>query len=156
TRDAITNKLKTMSDPGNRQGMSIASTGDRMTVLLFPVRDPEAFAARIDFGRVRGVEGHVITVVARKVDQPPPAPRIAGPGDAKDANLEGKVYLSALPEIDPGPFPAPFWHFGKNGDVGNGSKIKVDGRESPNALGMHPPGDGKACRVQYQLDGKAE
>ncbi len=76
----------------------------------------------------------------------PPTPENAKPGD--------KDYLSDLPELEAGPFPSG-WHFGKNGDPGDGEKIKVEGKESAKGLGMHPPGGEKACSVKYQLDGCA-
>jgi regulation of enolase protein 1 (concanavalin A-like superfamily) len=73
---------------------------------------------------------------------------------ATEKNAE-KVYLSDLLEKDPGPFPSTLWHFGKNGDAGDSSKVKVNGKEWSKALGMHPPGDDKPCKVRYKLDDPA-
>jgi predicted Zn finger-like uncharacterized protein len=71
TREAVEDKIGALVDPGTGSAMSAASEGDRLTVLISPVRDPKAFADRIDFGVVRSVDGRVVTVVARKVDGPP-------------------------------------------------------------------------------------
>jgi predicted Zn finger-like uncharacterized protein len=71
TREAVEDKVGALVDPGSGSAMSASSENDRMTMLLAPVRDPKAFADRIDFGSVRSVDGRVVTVVARKVDGPP-------------------------------------------------------------------------------------
>jgi predicted Zn finger-like uncharacterized protein len=71
TREAVEDMIGTLVDPGSGSAMSASSENDRMTVALAPVRDPKAFADRIDFGSVRSVDGRVITVIARRVDGPP-------------------------------------------------------------------------------------
>jgi hypothetical protein len=48
-----------------------ASEGGRMTLLVCPVADPEAYARKIDFGDVRSVQGRVITLTAHKLEGPP-------------------------------------------------------------------------------------
>jgi HEAT repeat protein len=57
---------------GGRGGTSSAHLGDRMTILVGPVRDPQACAGKIDFGTVRRVSGRTISVVAHKVEGLPP------------------------------------------------------------------------------------
>jgi hypothetical protein len=71
TRETIYDKAATLADGGHG---SICSThlGDRMTILLGPVRDPQACANKIDFGTVRRVDGRIISVVAHKVEGLPP------------------------------------------------------------------------------------
>jgi predicted Zn finger-like uncharacterized protein len=73
TRDAIRDKLGALADAGRGSGVSSASQGDRMTVRITPVRDPKAFADKIDFGTVRSVDGRIITMIARKVEGAPAA-----------------------------------------------------------------------------------
>ena len=72
TREVVEDKLRALSDRGNRSSSASASVGDRMTMILTPVHDPKAFAARIDFATVRSVDGRLVTIVAHKVDGPPP------------------------------------------------------------------------------------
>jgi HEAT repeat protein len=72
TRQAIEDKFGTLVDPGGGSASSSNHTGDRLSVLLAPVRDPTAFAQKVDFGTVLGVNGRVVTIVARKVEGPPP------------------------------------------------------------------------------------
>ncbi len=50
-REQIQEKLKTMTDSSGHS-MSTSSSGDSMTVKLAPVDDVEAFAKKIDFGKV--------------------------------------------------------------------------------------------------------
>jgi hypothetical protein len=63
------------------------------------------------------------------------------------------IYLTDVPELEAGPFPKD-WHLGKNGDLGDGKKIKVEGKEWPKALGLSPPSRDQACAVKYALDGQ--
>ena len=65
TQDAITDKLKTMTDGGGHS-MSSMKMGGVLTVELSPVKDVEAFARKIDFGKVTGVEGKTVTVQVNK------------------------------------------------------------------------------------------
>jgi hypothetical protein len=47
-----------------------------LTVILGGVKDdPQAFAKKIDFGKVHSVSGRVITLVVKKGESPPPAPK---------------------------------------------------------------------------------
>ena len=50
-KDQIQEKLKVMTDSSGHS-MSTSSSGDTMTVKLAPVSDVEAFAKKIDFGKV--------------------------------------------------------------------------------------------------------
>jgi predicted Zn finger-like uncharacterized protein len=72
TRDAAYDKLEALISGGGGYAMASSSNGDRMTVKLSPVSDVQAFSQKLDFGTVRSVQGRVITVVARKVEGPPP------------------------------------------------------------------------------------
>jgi hypothetical protein len=95
--------------------------------------------------------GHAVWLdpyITRPADYRAPEP--AKPSTLENGKAGEKVYLSDFPEKDAGPFPQG-WHFGKNGEAGDGNKIKVDGKESPKGLGMHPPGGEKPCSVKYQL-----
>lgn len=62
-KDQIQEKLKTMTDSSGHS-MSTSSSGDTMTVKLAPVSDVEAFAKKIDFGKVTdtNVTGRVVKV----------------------------------------------------------------------------------------------
>jgi predicted Zn finger-like uncharacterized protein len=71
TCEAISDRLRELVDSRPGGSISYAAAHDRMTVVLAPVKDPEAFAAKIDFGTVRGVEGRMITLIARKVARRP-------------------------------------------------------------------------------------
>jgi predicted Zn finger-like uncharacterized protein len=71
TRDEVVDQINRLADPGGIVFGSSNTVGDRMTVLLTPVRDPQACAKKVTFGTVQGVSGRVITVVANKVEGPP-------------------------------------------------------------------------------------
>nr|MCH9793091.1 NPCBM/NEW2 domain-containing protein [Planctomycetota bacterium] len=61
-------------------------------------------------------------------------------------------YLNHMQELDVIRGP---WHFGKNGDAGNGAGMfTVNNIEFPNGLGLVPQSRGLASRVHYQLDGQ--
>jgi hypothetical protein len=72
TQQAIEDKLGSLVDPGRGSSTSSSYVGDRMSVQLAPVQDPQAFAQRVNFGTVVSVKGRVVTIVAKKVDGPPP------------------------------------------------------------------------------------
>jgi hypothetical protein len=57
------------------------------------------------------------------------------------------MYLGDLDEAEVKPGP---WPMGKNGDVGTGKPIEVDGFKSPEGIGLHPPENGEAT-VKYKL-----
>jgi len=60
-REEIAEILSGMTD-GSGHTMTIRTNGDKMTVRLSPVRDIEAFARRINFGRVERIEDRTITI----------------------------------------------------------------------------------------------
>jgi hypothetical protein len=83
---AVIVRVANVGDESTRQDVSerlgyladtpfVASTGatkdDRMALRLAPVKDPKAFADKIDFATVRSVSGRTITIVARKPEAPP-------------------------------------------------------------------------------------
>lgn len=72
TRQAASDKIEAILSSGGSYSMSASSKGDRMTVTAAPVRDVKALAQKMDFGTVSGVDGRTITVIARKVEGPPP------------------------------------------------------------------------------------
>jgi hypothetical protein len=72
TREAIQDQLPALVDGGRAYALTSQMQGDRLTVVVAPVRDPDAFARKIDFGTVRRVRGRTITLVAQKVAGPPP------------------------------------------------------------------------------------
>lgn len=72
THDAIYGKATALADDGHASYICAARQGERMTVRLGLVRDPQACANKIDFGTVRGVSGRTINVVANRVEGPPP------------------------------------------------------------------------------------
>jgi hypothetical protein len=71
TREAIYDKATILAD-GGHGSIAAAHLGDRMTILVGPVRDPQACAGKIDFGTVRRVYGRTISVIAHKVEGLPP------------------------------------------------------------------------------------
>jgi hypothetical protein len=90
-------------------------------------------------------------------EPPPPTDPVNAPFDV-DPRLErapaAMVYLTDMQEFDWKKGP---WNFGKNGSLGDPekSRVRVNGRESPHGLGMHPPSKPDHCRVRYALGGKA-
>jgi hypothetical protein len=58
------------------------------------------------------------------------------------------VYLSDLEEFDVQAGACPI---GKNGELGNGSRIVVQGKECKNSVGMHPPLPPTAAKASYRL-----
>ncbi len=61
---ALEAKIQDLADaPVN--GGSMTSVGDRMTTRFGPVSDIKAFAARVNFAKVRGIRGRVIVLEAR-------------------------------------------------------------------------------------------
>ena len=70
TREAVEDKLIALIDRGNSSSTASSSSGDRMTIILTPVKDPRMFASRIDFAKVKSVDDRLITIIAYKVDGP--------------------------------------------------------------------------------------
>lgn len=71
-QDAIYGKATALADDGNASFICAAREGNRMTVRLGIVRDPQACADKIDFGTVRRISGRTISVVAHTVEGPAP------------------------------------------------------------------------------------
>ncbi len=72
TREDIQDQLPALVDPGGGPTLTSALRGDRLTIVVGPVRDPDAFAGKLDFGHVVQVRGRTITLIARPVIDPPP------------------------------------------------------------------------------------
>ena len=64
SRQFILNRLPVLMGGGSHLVRS-SSTANGMLVTLAPVKDAQAFAAKIDFGKVTGVQGRTITVAAK-------------------------------------------------------------------------------------------
>lgn len=58
------------------------------------------------------------------------------------------VYLSDLEDFDVQAGPCPL---GKNGELGNGSRIQVQKKDIPKGLGMHPPDPPALAKASYRL-----
>jgi predicted Zn finger-like uncharacterized protein len=71
TREEVMAEAGKLVDPGKGSQGSSRHAGERMTMLLWPVSDPAAYARKITFGEVSSVAGRVITLVAHKVEGPP-------------------------------------------------------------------------------------
>jgi HEAT repeat protein len=69
TREAFEDNLQAVF-AGNL--LLSSASGDRKTFVLVPVLDVQAFVQKLAFCSVRSVVGRTITVVARKVEGPPP------------------------------------------------------------------------------------
>ena len=65
TREDVINKVHALTDGGRRGSSTGSHKGDRLTLRLTPVTDPQAFANKIDFATVRSVQGRIVTVVAQ-------------------------------------------------------------------------------------------
>jgi predicted Zn finger-like uncharacterized protein len=65
---ALTDDLEVLADGGRARFLVGAVNGERATVTLAPVRDPDDFARRVTFGTVRRVHDRVITVSLPECD----------------------------------------------------------------------------------------
>jgi hypothetical protein len=66
TREAIEHKLPALADASGGKVSKVGS-GDRLAVLLGPVRDPQVCAQKVDVGTVQSVRGRVITIAVSQV-----------------------------------------------------------------------------------------
>lgn len=66
--DAIQEKLRRLVDPGPHVFVHGHTFNGQMTVHVSPVQDAKTFAAKIDFGTVKSVEGRTITMIADKME----------------------------------------------------------------------------------------
>ncbi|MHC4659688.1 MAG: C10 family peptidase [Planctomycetota bacterium] len=111
--DAIKEKLKEITDGG---GYSLSSSrlNDRMTVHLSPVKDVEAFAKKIDFGKVTdtNLQGRTIWVELTETDMGADE----GAEIAAGASKEGGLVMAKLRRVD---FPQMY------GKVHGGYKIPL-------------------------------
>jgi hypothetical protein len=73
TPDQISRKLQALVDPGQPYDVNSMWVGNHATVVMATVKDPDALAAKIDFGKVRRVKDRIITVVARKIEPTRPS-----------------------------------------------------------------------------------
>jgi predicted Zn finger-like uncharacterized protein len=90
TRQEVGERLGYLADNGFPASTG-ASKDDRTAIRMSPVKDPKAFADKIDFATVRGVSGRTITIVARKPDGP-----MSDPDDVTKALYRLKLpYLAA-------------------------------------------------------------
>jgi hypothetical protein len=80
-QEYVIQRAGSLVDPGPRGTSGARSSGDRMTILVAPVTDPQAASQRIDFGVVEDVHGRVITVRAG------PVPGLPAGADAVDRAL---------------------------------------------------------------------
>lgn len=70
-REAVSDRALEIADKGPRT-IKCQHAGNRMTVLVTSVSDPQSAAKAIDFGVVESVEGRVIILRANPVPSPPP------------------------------------------------------------------------------------
>jgi hypothetical protein len=93
TASAIEERIDFLTPKGNfsRGGLTFLP---KMAVSLSPVRNPEEFAKKIDFGRVLSVKGNIILIAADKLEGPPAEPFARAIHDLKIKN--DKRYDSAL------------------------------------------------------------
>ncbi len=78
-------------------------------------------------------------------------PDIPWPFVKKLFEKSSRDYLTDLGEIEYKPGP---WQLGKNGDLGNGNAITVNGEPSKKGIGLVPPPQGHAA-AKYRLEKKA-
>lgn len=83
--------------------------------------------------------------------QPPEAAPAAKPPTTLPEQFANRstVYLTDLAEFDVQAGPCPI---GKHGSLGNGSRIVVQGKESPKGLGMHPPNPPLVAKACYRVE----
>jgi predicted Zn finger-like uncharacterized protein len=67
-RDAIQEKLRQLVDPGPVAFVHGFEVNGQLTFHVMPVKDPQAFAAKINFGKVQSVQGRNITMIAGKIE----------------------------------------------------------------------------------------
>jgi HEAT repeat protein/predicted nucleic acid-binding Zn-ribbon protein len=72
TDEAFSDQLQGLVSTAGSFAMSSTASGDRKTFVVAPVLDVQAFSRRLDFCTVRTVDNGIITVVAHKVEGPPP------------------------------------------------------------------------------------
>ncbi len=74
---------------------------------------------------------------------------------AEQTGVDRPVYLSNLEPVKVKTYRSTGWDFGTKGRVGttNGARISVDGKLSPNGIGMHPPRR-DFSHVVYDIGGK--
>jgi hypothetical protein len=61
------------------------------------------------------------------------------------------VYLTDLAEFDVQAGACPI---GKHGNLGDGNRIVVQGKERPNGLGMHPTNPPAVAKASYRIGGQ--
>jgi hypothetical protein len=83
----------------------------------------------------------------------PPAPDVPLPPVRPLFTNGPGAFLADLPEF--GAQAGPPWPFGKNGQVGDGRPIRVNGFRSPKGLSMHPPWAPGFASVRYRLGKQA-
>lgn len=93
------------------------------------------------------------TTAAESAKQDP----TAAPAAAKEPTLKELLaenpmaYLTDLAEFDVQPGACPV---GKHGNLGDGNRIVVQGKESPHGLGMHPTNPPAVAKASYRIDGQ--
>jgi hypothetical protein len=84
---------------------------------------------------------------------PPPAttaPVVEVPPTVKELFAEGKqAYLTDLQEFDVQAGACPI---GKNGNLGNGSRISILGKEKSKSIGMHPSNPPMVAKASFRLE----
>jgi hypothetical protein len=82
----------------------------------------------------------------------PGAPAVAKEPTLKELFAENPmVYLTDLAEFDVQAGACPI---GKHGNLGDGNRIVVQGKERPNGLGMHPTNPPAVAKASYRIGGQ--
>jgi hypothetical protein len=71
-REAVWDRALELAGKGSTHTCKCQNAGNRMTILVTPVSDPQTAAKAIDFGVVESIDGRVITLRANPVPAPPP------------------------------------------------------------------------------------
>ena len=94
------------------------------------------------------------TAQATPAAEPAPQDPAAAPAAAKEPTLTELLaenplaYLTDLAEFDVQAGACPI---GKHGNLGDGNRIVVQGKESPNGLGMHPTNPPAVAKASYRI-----
>src|SRR5262249_17742406 len=134
---------------GTSASLDALATASKQEVFADPKRAIDGAIAAI-----QAREKNAVAAGAKRPSESGPTSR--PPVTSVGANLFAngpRVFLSELPEFD---VKNGMWPYSKNGNLGNGSdKVRVDKKESPHGLGMHPPRMGSYAAAKFRIGKQA-
>ena len=112
----------------------------RSPVAMIPPSAPVTPASPATTGSVDSAKNEPLAAAPAAAKKPPTLKELLANGPT--------VYLTDLEEFDVQAGACPI---GKNGNLGNGSRIAVQRKEIPKGLGMHPPQPPALAKASYRL-----